>query len=197
MMTSKNDVRSVLNKDWHLRDLSNDDSTSAIGQVTGYACVFNQPSEDLGFIEYCDPNMFDGVDMSNVLALYSHDLSNVLGRVSADTLVLKVDDYGLKFTLDIPDTTLGRDVYTNIKNGNLEGCSFGFTIEDDSWNRDTNGQLVHTILQIGELTEISITPLPAYTETSIAVSRGLKKVNEETRRQKASLFLDLIEMEVY
>jgi phage head maturation protease len=72
-----------------------------------------------------------------------------------------------------------------------------FTIEDDSWKRDGDGQLIHTILQIGELTEISITPLPAYTETSVTVSRGLKKVNEETRREKARLFLDLIEMEVY
>lgn len=194
-MTSKNDVRSVLNKDWHLRDLSNDDSTSAIGQVTGYACVFNQPSEDMGFIEYCDPNMFDGVDMSNVLALYSHDLSNVLARVSADTLVLKVDDYGLKFTLDIPDTTIGRDVYTNIKNGNLEGCSFGFEIADDSWERDGDGQLIHTILQIGELTEISITPLPAYTETSVSVSRGLSLVNKKEQRYKNKIILELIEME--
>lgn len=195
MLNEKN-IRSVLNKNWHVRDLTDDGSTTAIGQVVGYACVFNQPSEDMGFVEYCDPAMFDGVDMSNVIALYSHDLSNILGRVSSNTLTLVVDDYGLKFTLDIPDTTLGRDVYANIKNGNLEGCSFGFTIENDTWRQDNNGKIIHTILQIDELMEISITPLPAYAETSIAVSREFKRISEESRRDKAALFLDLIEMEV-
>lgn len=189
------EIRSTLAKHLEVRDLTDDNSTSAIGQVTGYACVFNQPSENMGFIEYCDPHMFDGVDMTNVLALYSHKLTNILGRVSSGTLVLEVDDKGLRFTLDIPDTTLGHDVYTNIENDNLQGCSFGFTIEDDNWQQGSDGTPIHTILQIGELTEISITPLPAYSETSVAVSREAKKLNEDTYRQKVSLFLDCLEME--
>lgn len=189
------EIRSTLAKHLKIRDLTGDESTAAIGQVTGYACVFNQPSENMGFIEYCDPGMFDGVDMSNVLALYSHKLTNILGRVSSGTLVLDVNDKGLCFTLDIPDTTLGHDVYENIKNGNLQGCSFGFTIADDNWQQGNDGTPIHTILQIGELTEISITPLPAYSETSVTVSREAKKLNEETYREKVGLFLDCLEME--
>lgn len=190
------EIRSIVSKELHIRDL-NDDANPAIGQVIGYACVFNQPSEDMGFIEYCNPQMFEGVDMDNVLALYSHDFSNILGRSSTGTLKLNVDDTGLKFTLDIPDTSLGHDVYTNIKNGNLQGCSFGFSIADDDWSRDDNGKVIHTINRIDQLTEISITPLPAYTETSVAVSRQFKKFEKETYREKVGLFLDLTEMEEF
>ena len=188
-------VRSTWVKDLKFRDLSSDKSTSSIGQVSGYAVVFGQPSEDMGFTEYVDPHAFDGVNMNSVIALYDHNLDNILGRVDSGTLELKLDQTGLFFSLEIPDTTVGRDVYTNIQNGNLKGCSFGFTIADDDWEYDAHDNTIHTVNQIDELIEISITALPAYSQTSVGVSRGLKKFNEETYRKKMSLFLVITESE--
>ena len=193
MPTKSNDIRTLANAKLQTRSV--DTNSPSIGQVEGYACVFSQPSEDMGFTEYLSPTAFDNVDMSNVLALYNHDLSNILGRVTASTLTLNIDKTGLHFILDMPDTTLGRDTYANIQNGNLQGCSFGFTIADDDWSQDNDGALVHTINQINELIEISITPLPAYTETSVAVSRGLKTYKDIQEKQKLKLILSTYEEE--
>ncbi|WP_311408371.1 phage major capsid protein [Liquorilactobacillus uvarum] len=185
MTTDKNkDVRTINGKLKIVRDATNPDSHV----VSGYAVVFNQPSEDLGgFIEYVDPHAFDGVDMSNVLLLFNHDFNNTLARVTANNLTLTIDDNGLAFQATLPDTQLGQDTFTNIANGNYQGCSFGFTIADDDWTEDANGNVVHTINQVDKLYEISITPLPAYTETSVNIERSLEKlVGKKQERRDAS-----------
>ena len=121
----------------------------------------------------------DGVDLSNVLALYNHDFANVLGRVDAGTLKLHVDKHGLHFVLFIPDTTLGHDVYTQIKNGNLKGLSFRFTIAADGedW-KNVNGEPVRYISKIATMREISIVSVPAYDDTSVEVTRSFKEFTE-------------------
>lgn len=187
-------VRSMVVKDLQVRNAT--DNSNSIGQVSGYACVFGQPSEDMGFIEYTDAGAFDGVDLSNVLGLYDHNFENILARVDSDTLELRVDDKGLFFTMDMPNTTLGRDVYENVRNGNLKGMSFGFTIEADTWQDGDNDSLIHHITQIGEIFEISICSLPAYTETSIAVSRHFNNLTKEKDfRKRTALFLELYDIE--
>lgn len=146
-------------------------------KLSGTAVVFNQPSEDMGFIETITPDALDGVDLSNVLLLYNHDFGNVLARTDAKNLQISVDNQGLHFEATLPNTTLARDVFTNVQAGNVKGCSFGFQIapNGDEWEvRD--GQQLHTINQIGDVVEISLTPIPAYTETSVNVQRALDKV---------------------
>ena len=147
-----------------------------VGKIGGYAVVFDQPSENLGgFIEYVNPDAFDDVDMSDVVALYNHDFANVLGRTSAKTLQLEIDKKGLHFSLDIPNTTLGNDVYTNIRAGNLKGMSFGFTVDSDDWDKSTDGTAKRVISHIGALYEVSVVTMPAYQETSVEVTRALKQ----------------------
>lgn len=183
------DVRTVKLGNIVTRDASTE--STAIGVIEGYAAVFNEASVDMGFTEFLDPKAFDGVDMNDTVALYNHNYDNVLGRVSAGTLTLTVDDKGLKFTLNVPDTTVGRDVYENAKNGNLQGCSFGFTIADDSWEREEDGTLIHTVLAIESLFEISIVTMPAYSETSIQVTRGREGQDAEARH-RAKLQLEIM-----
>lgn len=175
-MTNKNkDIRTI-NAKFKVRDAENPNDKT----ISGYAVVFNQPSEDLGgFIEYVDPHAFDGVDMSNVILLFNHNFDNTLARVTANNLQITVDDDGLFFSATLPDTQLGNDTYTNILNGNYQGCSFGFTINSDEWTEGEDGTPIHTIKQIDELFEISICPLPAYTETSVQIERSLEKLTKE------------------
>ena len=190
---SDKEVRTFDIKGLEVRDAANDDF---IGQIGGYAVVFNEPSEDLGgFIEYVLPNAFDGVDLSDVLALYNHDFGSLLGRSSANTLSLEVDDKGLHFTLDIPDTTLGHDVYVNIRAGNLKGMSFGFTVETDTWLTDTTGLPQRTISQVGSLYEVSVVGMPAYQETNVNVTRALKDIEEHDAKAKILAVLKTYEQE--
>jgi len=137
--------------------------------VEGYAIVFNSESRDLGgFTEVVKEDALDKALERNtdVLALYGHDYQNVLGRQSADTLQLKKDERGIKFTLDLPNTQLGRDVYTLVERGDLKGNSFGFTVEKDSWDKKGE-KVIRTIEQVRDLFEISIVSLPAYEATEL------------------------------
>lgn len=137
-------------------------------KITGYAIVFNDFSDDLGgFVERIAPTALDKTDLGSVRLLYNHDYSNILSRADTGTLQLKRDDHGLAFTATLPDTTLGHDVLANIRNGNLQGCSFGFTINEDSWNYD-NMLVERTVNEIDQLFELSITPIPAYADTSVS-----------------------------
>ena len=142
-------------------------------EISGYAIVFNQPSEDMGFIEYITPGALDQVSLKQLLLLYGHDFNNILARADSGTLTTKVDDKGLFFDAKIPNTTLGNDVYTNIANGNIKGASFRFDIAEggDEWS-DEGNQLIHTVTQISNMPEISLTPYPAYTETSVQIERS-------------------------
>lgn len=167
------DVRS-LPASFKTRDVQ-DDQGNIQHVISGKAVVFNQPSSPMPFVEVISDQAFNGVDLSDVKLLYSHDFGNILARTDSGTLQLDLNSNGLDFTATLPDTQLGHDVYTDILNGNLKGMSFGFTIDDDSWSVE-NGVQVHTINQIGVIAEISITSLPAYTETSLMVQRSLDKI---------------------
>ena len=124
----------------------------------------------------------------------SHDYANVLGRVDAGTLKLSIDNIGLHFVLDMPDTTVGHDVYNNIKAGNLKGMSFGFVVADggDSWKQGAS-KPIRTINQLQTLGEISVVSKPAYDDTSINVTRSIKQFEDERTRkykEKVRAYLD-------
>ncbi|WP_436669733.1 phage major capsid protein [Lactiplantibacillus plantarum] len=177
------DVRS-LPASFETRDVQ-DDQGNIQHVISGTAVVFNQPSQPMPFVEVIDGKAFNGVDLSDVKLLYSHDFGNILARTDSGTLQLDLNSNGLDFTATLPDTQLGHDVYTDILNGNLKGMSFGFTIDDDSWSVE-NGVQVHTINQIGVIAEISITSLPAYTETSLMVQRSLDKIATQSSESNES-----------
>lgn len=161
--------------------------------ISGYAIVFNQPSEDLGFIEYITPNALDKVDLKQLLLLYGHDFNNILARADSGTLTTKVDEKGLFFNAKIPNTTLGTDVYNNIENGNIKGASFRFDVAEDGdeWITDENGQLIHTVTKISNLPEISLTPYPAYSETSVQIERS--KENYLSERENKQMPKDVLD----
>jgi len=175
---------------FNIETRSEDDST----KLTGYAIVFGQPSEDLGgFIEYVDRGALDGVDLNNVQLLYNHNFDNILARSDSSTLSLQIDDKGLFFSANIPNTTIGNDVAENVRNGNLKGCSFGFTIDGDSWDDLDKDTAIRHITQVGELYELSITPLPAYKETSVS-ERSLSEFKNKKTNKESSSSLDELEL---
>lgn len=174
------DVRSV-----QLRVKDTQTANDGSHVISGTAVVFDQPSEAMPFIEYVSPLAFNNVDFSSVQLLYNHDFSSILARVDAGTLEITVDTKGLNFTATLPDTQLGNDTFTNIQNGNLQGLSFGFTIADDSWGLDKDNNEVHTINQIDQLFELSLTPIPAYQETSVKIERSLKQFRNEEKENMA------------
>lgn len=192
-MNKKTEINFGIDSKLEIRDANK--KAGFIGQIAGYAIVFNKPSmPNAPFIEYISSSALNNVDLSDVLALYNHDYANVLGRVDAGTLKLSIDNVGLHFVLDMPDTTVGHDVYNNIKAGNLKGMSFGFSVADrgDSWQRGAS-KPIRTINQLETLGEISVVSKPAYDDTSINVTRSIKQFEDERTRkykEKVRAYLD-------
>lgn len=177
-------IRTISTDHNQLRAAKNDDGTTTI---SGYAVTFNQPSQPIPFIEYIDDHALDDVDFSKTLLLYGHDFNKILARADSHTLNIKVDQHGLLFTATLADTTLANDVREDIIAGNLKGCSFGFNIapNGDSWDTDKDGNTIHYVNKISNVAELTITPIPAYTSTSVQVERDLKEYlnNKEDNMQ--------------
>ena len=155
------------------------DDTSQAKQIQGYAILFNQESTDLGgFTEVIEPTALNGVDLSKVQLIYGHEHNSILARADSGNLTLTVDDSGLFFVATLADTTVANNVYADILAGNLKGMSFGFTIprNGDTWTRDIQGNVLHTVNQIGILGELTVTPNPAYSETSVEIKRSLDQI---------------------
>ena len=141
------------------------------GKLVGYAAVFNAPSLDLGgFREIVAPGAFKRTlaDSASVTALYNHNADQVLGRVGSGTLRLEEDDIGLRFELDLPDTSYARDLSALVQRGDVAGCSFAFSVRPggELWE-ETNGQSIRTLTAL-DLGEITITAQPAYPDTTVA-----------------------------
>lgn len=159
------------------------------GTVVGYAAVFDKLSHDLGgFREQIKPWAFDGAMGGEHHALFNHDTSKVLGRSRAGTLRVAPDTAGLHFEVDLPDTTIGRDLWTSLYRNDITGASFGFTVGADQWSQDEAGNPVRTITEVKQLFEVSITPMPAYPDTSIAVAslRSYRAADTEVERIAAA-----------
>jgi len=174
-MTQEQEIRSVPSD---LKVIERDD-TSQPKQIQGYAILFNQESNDLGgFTEVIKPTALKGVDLSKVQLIYGHEHNSILARADSGNLTLTVDDSGLFFIATLADTTVANNVYADILAGNLKGMSFGFTIprNGDSWTRDIQGNVLHTVNQIGILGELTVTPNPAYSETSVEIKRSLDQI---------------------
>lgn len=173
------EIRSIQG-DIHVVQRDNSDDPK---QIQGYAVLFNTESVDLGgFIEVIKPNALDSVDLSAVQLIYGHENNSILARVDSGNLTLTVDETGLFFVATLADTSLANDVYQDILAGNLKGMSFGFTIPEDGddWIFNQGDTAVHVVNQIGDVVEITITPNPAYQDTSVSVKRSL----DEARKDK-------------
>lgn len=171
----------------------------------GYAIKFDSLSEDLGgFREMVERTALDKTDFSDVRALFNHDPNQILSRSSAKTLELEVDDVGLKFRSKIPDTTYGKNLIENLRNGNVTQCSFGFRVDDDGDEftyDEKEGIYKRSLRNIKEILDVSAVTYPAYKDTEVAPAlRSIDKIEEEQKqlekrmqeKEKLRIELDLL-----
>ena len=135
-------------------------------KLEGYAATFGSEA-DLGtFRETIAPGAFRAALAADILALLDHDAGKVLGRSRSGSLRLSEDSRGLAFSLDLPDTSAGRDVLALAERGDLGGMSFGFKVPEggEEWQGRTR-----TLRSI-DLKEISVVSAwPAYPDTKLAL----------------------------
>ena len=123
---------------------------------------------------------------NDVVCLFNHDDNLLLGRKSAGTLTLEETELGLQFSCALPDTTVARDVYANLKAGNLRECSFGFYVngpDGERWDKQVDGTMLRTLLDV-TLFDVSVVVNPAYSGTS-AAARNILPDDLEARMASA------------
>jgi HK97 family phage prohead protease len=151
-------------------DVRNGEASSDGMSFTGYAAVFNSPSEPLPFTEVIKEGAFKrSLKSRNEIKLFmNHNTDVVLGSTRAGTLRLTEDSRGLLAHADLPDTSAGRDLSVLMKRGDVSSMSFGFSVppKGDAWSKDGATRELHQI----RLHEVSIvTGFPAYQATTASV----------------------------
>jgi uncharacterized protein len=157
-------------------------------KLEGYAAIFNTSSADLGgFTEVIRPGAFRRTLLENkdILALFDHDTRAVLGRTSAGTVRLNEDSRGLHFEIDMPATTLGRDLMVSVERGDIRGASFLFKARD--------GMMLRELLDV-DLFEITVTAVPAYPDTEVARRTLAKCPTLPWRADLCGRYLDVLEV---
>lgn len=142
--------------------------------ITGYAAVFYR-ADDPGteyqmwsdLVERIAPGAFDVTQ--DVRGLFNHDPSMVLGRSSANTMRLSVDQTGLRYEIDMADTTIAKDVAESIHRGDVTGSSFGFLPTKIEWEHDEKRRVDIRTIRAVDLYDVGPVTFPAYESTTAGV----------------------------
>ncbi len=180
MEMKKKEIRTFDITNLSTRDVTENNSRI----VTGYAAVFN--SRTLlweGLEEVISPGAFSkALSNSDVRCLFDHDWGKVLGRTKSGTLRLEEDERGLKFEVELPNTTDANNLIESMSRGDIDQCSFGFIPTEETW--DYNSEPVLRTINEVELYEVSIVSLPAYEDTEAALARSKQEVQQDIATRK-------------
>jgi len=166
--------------------------------ISGYGAVFNVKSKIITeyvqseggyrtFNEIIETGAFDRVlnnETDKVLSL-DHDFTKIMARTKSGTLKLSIDEKGLRYEAELPNTTLGNDVYEMIQRGDYFESSFIFTVNsaNERWEKDQEtGIYVRYISEVSGLYDVTVCSYAgAYSETDIEVAqRSLDNVMKTT-----------------
>ena len=140
------------------------------GTIEGIAAVVNMETNLGWFNEIIMPGAFDEVLKGDTRALFNHDSNQVLARTTSGTLALSINTDGhLVYNYVTPNRTFAKDLEDMIRSGDVSQSSFAFTVKEDSWEYDENGEReIRKIIKVGELYDVSPVTFPAYADTSVA-----------------------------
>lgn len=153
--------------------------------LRGYPILFNTETSiyDYWYGEVREtilPTALEGTDLTNVYLITGHNIEpdKVLGRNGVN-MRMEVDETGLFFECELPNTQHARDIYNLIESGLVDGMSFGFRCSDEV----NEATMTRTITHIDELFEVTITPFPAYKEASVIVQKQRQSTEDEEKKK--------------
>jgi HK97 family phage prohead protease len=142
--------------------------------IIGRPIVYDSKT-DLGlFDEIIDRGALDKTDLTDVRFLVNHDTSKIpLARSRRNngnsTMKLSVDNEGMeiKVTLDTENNADARALYSAVQRGDLDGMSFMFAVDGESWDDLETDHPTRHITDISSVVEVSAVTFPAYNATEI------------------------------
>lgn len=138
--------------------------------IKGTPIVFDRPTDIGGYFEETIARGAISPEvLKDVAFFYNHDLNTKpLARTRTGKLNFDIRDDGVYMDADV---NLNRsdvnDLYVAIDDGDIDGMSFMFRIEDEEW-KDLDSEYPKRIIKkIGYVQEVSAVNYPAYPQTEI------------------------------
>lgn len=151
------------------------DEPGAPFRLRGYALRFGSVYDMGWFTEEVGRNALDNADLSDVRILLDHDSSIILGRTSAGTASVGVDDRGMWYEVDLPDSPNGQNARVAVERRDITQSSWGFRLRVDATGRSVgsvwemrNGKEHRTLVDVSEVLDASLVAFPANPDTTIA-----------------------------
>jgi HK97 family phage prohead protease len=163
--------------------------------ISGYAATFDTESNDLGgFREIIRAGAFNRAlsEGHDVVARAHHRSEHLLGRVSNGTLRLSIDKRGLRYEVDVPNTTAGRDTLEYIKRGDITESSFAFSVPKggQKWEgKASDGMLLRELMDV-DLVDVAPVIHPAYPATEVS-ARALEEAKAAVRPPRLGVPMEL------
>ena len=143
--------------------------------ITGRPIVYNSRTDIGGFDEIIEAGALDNADLRDVRFLVNHNtdmipLARSRNNNANSTMQMSIDSDGMniRVNLDTENNTDARNLYSAIKRGDIDGMSFMFTVDGDSWDALESEHPTRHINNIGKVFEVSAVTFPAYPETTIS-----------------------------
>ena len=137
---------------------------------TGYAAIFDSPSEPMPFVEYVRKGAFTKTlnDGADVRLLIDHE-GVPLARTKSGTLILEEDDRGLRVEASLdPMNPDAQRVMSAMRRGDLSQMSFAFRTIKDSMSADG---MMRELREV-QLFDVSVVTYPAYEDTIAELRRA-------------------------
>ena len=164
--------------------------------VEGYATTFDAPyllyefEDGTKIYERIDAHALDGADMSDVIMQYDH-AGRVFARQSNKTLILVPDHKGLLVAADLGRTDLARGLCQDIEAGMINKMSWGFTVAEESYDRQTH---TRTIIRIKKVYDVSAVSIPANSGTEISARAFADRSYEQERQELLQRRINLLKI---
>lgn len=173
--------------------------------IEGYAIVFDQESKviydpklGLSFIEIIERGAAteELINSCDIKAVLEHDGNRLLARCryGIGTLSLSLDDYGLKYRFESPNTVDGDFAVVMIGRGDIFGSSFRYRANEKdkscvSYSRK-NGVLIRTVHKIAYIGDVSPVSDPAFFGTDVTV-RSIEDFENPAQQDDANYLTDI------
>lgn len=157
--------------------------------IEGHAAVFGQTTNIGGwFDEVIERGAFNECDFSDVSFFVNHNIDSIpLARSrklnGSSTMELQVDTIGLyiRANLDTENNTEAKTLHSSISRGDIDGMSFSFRIQEQTWENLDTEMPTRRIQKIAKVFEVSAVNNPAYIDTDISArdKKDLDKAKSE------------------
>lgn len=152
--------------------------------IEGYFVVFDGIYEiGPGMTESVDRGAFEDTLGDDIRILVDHDTRLVLGRTTAGTAKIGVDDKGVWARVQInPKDSDAMNTHARVERGDVSQGSFGFEILEENADFREDGSVHWTIMKV-RLFELSVVTFPAYEDTDVSARTAQR---EEIMRKRKS-----------